>query len=149
MRVGRRRVSPSDDGETVRTRIVAAMVTIAAERGYAETDIDAIVTLANLKRVDFFRYFDDLETCFYMYFEAHAQEFIELVSTAYQKHERWRDGIREAAYAVLDFALKDPERTKLMLVNVNIAGDRSQGLRDVTIEAVTELIFLGRYELED
>src|SRR5690606_31520469 len=61
---------PERRRRAVRERILAAMVTTVAERGYRATRVDDVVELAGVTRADFDALFDDRLDCFVETLEA-------------------------------------------------------------------------------
>ena len=121
-----------------RARIVAAMVEIAAERGFAEATVARVVRRAGVSRRTFDEIFEGHEECFVAAFEsaiARASEYLLLVD---EPRLRWRERIRAGLLALLSFLDDEPSMGRLLIVqslggSVCVLGRRSFMLSRIAI----------------
>jgi AcrR family transcriptional regulator len=81
--------------------------------------------------------------------QAGTEELLARVGKVYANEHEWRDRLRATAYELLRFLQEDPERARLMTVDVLSAGERAQLIRDQGMMALIELVDQGRQELEN
>jgi len=131
-----------------RDRILAALVEIAAERGYAETTIETILEAADLDRPAFDRHFRSKYDCFLTAWQEMNETCMQTMLAAYNSHERWPDKLRAVACEVVESLRGDPTRATFS-VEVLAAGDAARARRDMTMRVIASLIDAGRNEMED
>lgn len=131
-----------------RSRIVDATIEIAAERGYGETTIEAIVERAELDRSAFERHFRGKYDCFLSAWQDVSEECMETMVRAYESAEHWPDRLRAVAEQIVDGLRRDPSRA-CFGVEVLAAGDAARARRDMTMRVVAGLIDAGRLEMDD
>jgi AcrR family transcriptional regulator len=135
-------------GSSERERIVAALVEVAAERGYAETTIDLVLARAELDRAAFDRHFRGKYDCFLTAWQEQNEECLRTMVAAYESREDWPDRLRAVAYCVIEGLLEDPSRASFG-VEVLAAGDAARARRDMTMRVIAGLIDAGRNEMDD
>jgi AcrR family transcriptional regulator len=135
-------------GSSERDRIVAALIQVAAERGYGETTIELVLERAELDRHAFDRHFRGKYDCFLSAWQDLNQECLETMVRAYGSREEWPDRLRAVAYQVIEGLRHDPSRASFG-VEVLAAGDAARARRDMTMRVIASLIDAGRQEMED
>jgi AcrR family transcriptional regulator len=135
-------------GSSERAQIVDAVVEIAAERGYGETTIEAIVERAGLDRPAFDRHFRGKYDCFISAWQDLNEECLETMVSAYESAEHWPDRLRAVAVEIVRGLRDDPSRASFG-VEVLAAGDAARARRDMTMRVVAGLIDAGRNQMED
>jgi hypothetical protein len=81
--------------------------------------------------------------------EAGTDELLLRVSRAYGSQQLWVDQLRAVAYEMLRFLREDEARARLMVIDVLRSTPKAIAIREHGMEALTELIDLGRRELAD
>ena len=71
------------------------------------------------------------------------------MAVAFASEEVWRDQIRAAAYAIFDLVAEDRRFARFLFVDTLAAGERVTLLREEGLVAFSQVIDLGRNELED
>ncbi len=140
--------APPRTGGSERARIVAALIEIAAERGYGETTIEAVLERAELDRPAFDRHFRGKYDLFLSAWQELNEECLETMVRAYESREEWPDRLRAVAYQVIAGLSSDPSRAHFG-VEVLAAGDAARARRDMTMRVIASLIDAGRQEMED
>jgi AcrR family transcriptional regulator len=135
-------------GSSEREQIIAALIEIAAERGYGETTIELILERAGLDRPAFDRHFRGKYDCFLSAWQELNEECLETMVRAYESREEWPDRLRAVAYQVVEGLSHDPSRASFG-VEVLAAGDAARARRDMTMRVIASLIDAGRQEMED
>jgi AcrR family transcriptional regulator len=135
-------------GSSERERILAALIEIAAERGYGETTIESILERAEVDRPAFDRHFRGKYDCFLSAWQEQNEECLATMVQAYESREEWPDRLRAVAYQVIEGLSRDPCRASFG-VEVLAAGDAARARRDMTMRVIASLIDAGRQEMED
>ena len=142
-------LGPVSAGDSVRERIAAAMVELAAEQGLESTTIAMVCEGAAVERAAFDRHFSGKEDCFLQVHGEITLAFCERVGAAYAGPRGWHDRIWAGAWAAMRFFQEDPVRARFFVVAVNGAGSRAQARRDRVLQGLTDMIDAGRSELEE
>ncbi|HEY5815007.1 MAG TPA: TetR/AcrR family transcriptional regulator [Solirubrobacterales bacterium] len=137
-----------ETGSSERAQLVAALIEVAAERGYGETTIESILDRAELDRPAFDRHFRGKYDCFLTAWQELNEECLETMVSAYESREEWPDRLRAVAYQVIENLSHDPCRASFG-VEVLAAGDAARARRDMTMRVIAALIDAGRQEMED
>jgi AcrR family transcriptional regulator len=137
-----------ETGSSERERLLAALIEVAAERGYGETTIDSILERAELDRPAFDRHFRGKYDCFLTAWQEQNEECLETMVRAYESCEEWPDRLRAVAYEVIRGLSRDPGRASFG-VEVLAAGDAARARRDMTMRVIAALIDAGRQEMDD
>jgi AcrR family transcriptional regulator len=137
-----------ETGSSERAEIVAALIEVAAERGYGETTIELILERAGLDRPAFDRHFRGKYDCFLSAWQDQNEECLGTMVRAYESCEEWPDRLRAVAYEVIAGLSSDPGRASFG-VEVLAAGDAARARRDMTMRVIASLIDAGRQEMDD
>lgn len=130
-------------------RVRAALVEAAIEYGYGRVTLAMVLERSGVDEEAFSRNFDDLEDCLCSVLHIGTEVLMQKVLAAYASDTKWVDRLRTISYALLEFLQEDPDRARIMTVEVLSAGDRAQLVRDQGMQALVEFIDLGRQELPD
>lgn len=129
-----------------RARLHDALLDLCFERGFTHVDLTALLTRAALDRPTFEREFADLEDCFFEVFRAEIENYRgPLLSLP----TGWRERVRDRAYSLYRFLAADKRRSRLLIVDVRAAGERTLLFAGQLIEELFDLIDEGRQELAD
>jgi AcrR family transcriptional regulator len=131
-----------------RERIVATLIEVAAERGYAETTIELVLDRAGLDRPAFDRHFRSKYDCFLSVWQEVNEECLETMVRAYESREDWPDRLRAVVEQIAEGMREDPSRA-LFGVEVLAAGDAARARRDMTMRVLAGLIDAGRQSMDD
>jgi AcrR family transcriptional regulator len=131
-----------------RKAILDALIAIAAERGYAETTIEAILGQAGLDRPAFDRHFRGKYDCFLSAWQEINESCMREMLEAYNSCEEWPDKLRAVACEIVEGLCGDPSRAAFS-IEVLAAGDAARARRDMTMRVLASLIDAGRNEMED
>ncbi len=128
--------TPSPRSRRAEDRLLNAVVSVAATRGYAHLTVDAILAAASVSRASFYQYFSNVEDCFWSAYRLHAQRL----------YDRLRDAIRGAEHslpAVLDVLAEqtvvDPVGARVLMGESLAAGPRGLLERDALIARIEQL----------
>jgi AcrR family transcriptional regulator len=99
-------------------RIKEAMVALVGRQGYEATTLEQICAEASVSREDFERHFAGKQDCLEQAWERMTVDYICTCKGAYMAEDSWRDGLRAAGYAALDWLFADEARTRFFLIEV-------------------------------
>jgi AcrR family transcriptional regulator len=145
---GPREIDP-EPGGTERSRIRRALLDASAERGYQNLTLPTLLEWAEVDGVAFHRHFSDLEDCFCEVVQEESTRLLFESWRAFSDQQGWADQVRSVAYTLLRFFQEDDPRARLMLIEVDTAGERARLIRDQGLHAFITFIDLGRHELDD
>jgi AcrR family transcriptional regulator len=131
-----------------RARLIEALIEVAAERGYADTTIEMVLTRAGLDRPAFDRHFRGKYDSFLSAWQDVNEECMHSVMHAYESERDWPDRLRAVAHTVVGSLCEEPSRASFA-VEVLAAGDAARARRDMTMRVLASLIDAGRKEMKD
>jgi AcrR family transcriptional regulator len=129
--------------------VADAVVELMVGRGYSELTAAAVAERAGIDQAKFDRLFADLEDCVLCVYWLHTDSFTDVVFGAYEEGERWRDGLRLAAYAAARWIRDNPAIVRFGTVEMFGAGLMAQAQRESHLHRMVDLIDAGRQELDD
>jgi AcrR family transcriptional regulator len=113
---GRHGFSREQVAHNQRERLIAALATTVAERGYGAVTITDITRAARVSRRVFYANFEGKEECFLAAFEVVAGHVRELAAEAVAGIPDWPRRAIAASRAVLAFLAAEPDLARLTLV---------------------------------
>lgn len=126
--------------------MVAAMVDVAAERGLAEATVAHIVARSGVSRRTFYEMFNDREDCFLAAFDQAIDRTREYLNDAYDPTRKWRERVRAALEALLEFIEDEPDMGRLCVVETLGAGPKVLERRRALLAQLTAVVDQGRAE---
>jgi AcrR family transcriptional regulator len=134
--------------EVQRARIVGAAVELLAEDGYEGLSVSRVTARAKVSRRTFYELFEDREGCFLAVLERALEQIAGVVAPAYAGKRAWREQIRAALAALLDFLDREPRIGELAIVDALRAGPRVLAYRSKTIDELKLVVDRGREEMK-
>lgn len=122
--------------EAQRARLVAAMVDVVTERGYAATTVACVVNRSGVSRRTFYDHFEDREACFLAAFEDSLQRLAAPVAAAYRSSGAWPERVRDALAALLDALARERGAGRVAMVDALAAGPAALERRRQALAAV-------------
>jgi AcrR family transcriptional regulator len=129
--------------------VAEAVVELVAEQGYASLTPEAAAERAGVDRREFDRLFESLEDCFLRVYWLYSEAYTDLLTSAYEEGEGWRDGLRRAAYRGARYLRDSAPMVRFGTVEMFGAGLMAQAQRSNHLQRMVDLIDLGRQELDD
>lgn len=105
-----------------RARMLTAMVDEISERGATNVSVAHVVGRSGVSRRTFYEIFTDREDCFLAAFDEGIEQVSKPVLAAYERPGRWREKIRTALIALLEFLDQEPTTARLLIVESLGAG---------------------------
>jgi AcrR family transcriptional regulator len=112
-------------GDIQRARLLAAMAEVAAEHGAANVTVAHVVERAGVSRRTFYELFEDREDCFLAALGEALERVAARVAPAHLASGRWRERVRAALTALLEYLDEEPHMARLLVVETLAAGHRS------------------------
>jgi AcrR family transcriptional regulator len=126
---GPHRLSREEVRASQRTRLLAAIVDLVGDLGYADTTITAIARQAGVSPNVFYEHYADREECFIAAYDAFTATIFERLGRVVPSAAAWD----EFVYAMLDgyFGLleDEPKAARAFLIEVDGAGPRARARR--------------------
>jgi AcrR family transcriptional regulator len=139
--VGQERVSAIQ-----RSRMLVALVEVAAERGVAAASVAHIVERAGVSRRTFYELFEDREDCFLAAFDHALARACEGVLPAYHAEAGWRQRVRAGLTELLRFFDEEPGLRGLLVIDSLSAGPRALERRAQVLATLIAVVDGGREE---
>lgn len=129
--------------EIQRQRILAAVVAVVGECGYADMTVARIVARAGVSRQTFYEQFESSEAAFLAAYEQSVQRIASAALPPYRDEEEWGDRVRAGLAALLRLFDDEPALARLVVVEVYAAGPRALAARRRLLEQLRELLLDG------
>jgi AcrR family transcriptional regulator len=122
-----------------RQRLLGAMISVAARRGYHQSTVKDVIDHAGASRSTFYAHFADMEDCLGAVLAALADELSGHVRSAMQGAPA-AEAPRAAARAVLDFAYEQEAPARVLFCESLAGGARALDSRDSLIDEIAGLV---------
>lgn len=130
-----------------RERILSAVAQAAAELGYADMSVEAIIARAGVSRRTFYDHFRNKEDAFLAAYDALVHQLARHVRIAYLKEATVRERLRAGITAYMQFMASEPEFARMCIVEVLAAGPRAIARRNAAMRMFAEIIEDNIHEL--
>lgn len=141
-----RRLSPgrgtprAEARQNQRERLLAAMVAVAAEKGYPATSVADLVELSGVSSRSFYQHFADKEECFLA-----TMEEILAIARRQLLRELQADGdprgrVEATGAALAEMCVRQPAAARLCMVESFSAGERAQARINEVLGRATKLL---------
>ncbi|MGX6447417.1 TetR/AcrR family transcriptional regulator [Patulibacter sp. S7RM1-6] len=130
-----------------RLRLLRAIGTVVAEKGYAATTIADVVGEAHVSKRTFYEHFDDKLACFLESYRRGSGRLVRRLRAGARGDGPWPDRLRAALRAYLEVLVDAPAVTRTFTLEIQAAGPEALALRrrmhgataDALREAVDEI----------
>ena len=130
-----------------RERILAAVGQAAAELGYVEMSVEAIIARAGVSRRTFYEHFKNKEDAFLAAYDAVVRRQARHIRRAYFDESTLLDRLRAGIAAYLRFIADEPDMARMCIVEVLAAGPRAMEKRSEAMRMFAEIIEDNIHEL--
>jgi AcrR family transcriptional regulator len=130
-----------------RERIMAAVAQTAAESGYPEMSVEAIIARAGVSRRTFYEHFKNKEDAFLAAYDAVVHQQARQIRRAYFEETTVRERLRAGIRAYLQFTASEPDLARMCIVEVLAAGPRAMARRNEAMRMFAEIIEDNIHEL--
>ena len=122
---GRHRLSRGEVSASQRDRILAAVVDLVAQRGYADTSVAAVVERAGVSSKAFYEHFAGKEACFLAAYDAGAEVLRRELGAVLDAPAPPAERVGRAIDRYLDLVAAQPAFARTFLIEVYGAGPRA------------------------
>jgi AcrR family transcriptional regulator len=129
-----------------RRRLLLAFTEVLAEDGLEDAGVGRVCKRAGVSRRTFYDLFDDREACFLAVLDTAAERLSHCVLPVYAHEGPWRERIREALTALLEFFDEEPALARVCLVETLKAGPAVSERRRRVLDALSGAVDEGRSE---
>ncbi|GAA0955270.1 TetR/AcrR family transcriptional regulator [Virgisporangium aurantiacum] len=124
-----------------RLRLVGALASAAAEKGYAATTIADIVRHARVSKRTFYEHFADKEACLLAGYEHISGRLMDVLREVSVPSDRpWQEQVRHVTAAYLGALEELPAVNRSLLIEVQAAGAEAYRLRAGTQQRFASLL---------
>jgi AcrR family transcriptional regulator len=134
---------PGRDREDPRQRILDAMTTVVAEKGYAAATITDLASAAAVSLTTFYDRFDSKQTAFLAALDDAVLGMLELALPAYREAEDWPHGVRDALERLLAHLTHEPTTAQFVAEAVWAGGPAALARVDESMAGFQALIAEG------
>lgn len=135
------------DGYDPAERILRALASVVAEKGYPATTVNDIASRASISLSTFYAHFADKEEAMLAAVDSGSAQMLATTLPAFRRASDWPHAVRGAFGAMFAFCAAEPEYTTLGAIDVYAAGRRVLERRDQVIEGMQALLVPG-YEIK-
>ena len=129
-----------------RERLLAAMVRVAAAKGYGATTVADILEHAGVGRESFYELFDDKRDCMLAAHSILVEDLEAKVRAACEEPGEWADRLQAALATALEWFAADPSAARFTLVELGAVGTVSRARFQATFESFVSILDQGRGE---
>jgi AcrR family transcriptional regulator len=126
-----------------RERILDAVATLSASKGYSAVTVKDIAERAAVSLDAFYEHYAGKEDAFLVAYEVGHAKSLTIVERAYDAAADWRSAVRAAIAALFDFLASEPAFAHLALVDARIATDRTAERAGRGVSAYAQLLLPG------
>jgi AcrR family transcriptional regulator len=144
---GRHGLLPSAVAANQRARILSAVTAAAAELGYAETSVEAVIARAGVSRRTFYEHFKNKQDAFLAAYDTAVGQQARQIRRAYLRQSGARERLRAGIRAYLQSLAGEPQAARLCTVEVLAAGPRALARRAAAMAMFAEIIEDNIHEL--
>ncbi|WP_018653140.1 TetR/AcrR family transcriptional regulator [Actinomadura flavalba] len=144
---GRHRLSRDYVAHHQRSRILGAVVQVAAADGYQALTVDAIIAAAGVSRATFYQHFRNKEDVFLRATDAAFERMMERVVRAYTGEPDAISRFSAGLGALLDFLATDAATARACIVEAPTAGPAAAARMDDALAAFAQVIAVNMREL--
>jgi AcrR family transcriptional regulator len=127
-----------------RERLLAAVVRVAAERGYEATSVADILEEAGVGRESFYELFDDKRDCILAAHAVLVDHLEATVRAVYEEPGPWPGRVRKSVAATLEWFASDPAAARVTVVELAAVGAVSRERFQEDFQRFTKLLEEGR-----
>ncbi|HEX3324478.1 MAG TPA: TetR/AcrR family transcriptional regulator [Solirubrobacterales bacterium] len=134
---------PRSDGYDQAERILRALASVVAEKGYPAMTVGDVAARASISLSTFYAHFADKEEAMLAAIDSGSAQMLATTLPAFRRNSDWSQAIRSAIGSMFAFAAAEPEYTTLGAVDIYAAGKRALAQRDQVIEGMQALLAPG------
>lgn len=142
--VGRHRLPRSFVARNQRLRIIAAMLRVLPEHGYAATTIGRLTGDARVSKAAFYEHFEGKEECFLATYDLASQWLCERIEQAVAADDEWPVRVRTGTSEALRLLAANPDLARLFAIEALQAGPAARERQQAFLARFAEALRAGR-----
>lgn len=123
-----------------RSRLLQAMGSCAADRGFAATTIADIVREAGVSKRTFYEHFASKEACFLALYRAVSASALRTLSESVHPHKPWHHQIESALHAYFSHLSAGPRLLRTLFVEVHHLGGEGAVVRREVMQHLADFL---------
>ena len=127
-------------------RILRALASVVAEKGYPDTKVAEIVDRAHTSQRTFYEHFKNKEDAMVAALDSGAAHMLAAALPAFRRASDWKHAVHDTIEAMFAFGAEEPEYARMGGVEMYAAGKRALDQREIVTEGMEGLLAPG-YEL--
>jgi AcrR family transcriptional regulator len=131
-----------------RERLLAAMVAVTAEKGYAATSVADLVEVSGVSSRSFYQHFADKEECFLAAMDEIFTVVQDQIAIALQGDGDRRQRVEDTGQKLIEMLALQPAAARLWVVESFCAGERARARVNEALEAFTSLLQASLGQIE-
>jgi AcrR family transcriptional regulator len=140
LRAGKHGIDPGIVDWVQSERLYAAMLSVVAEGGYREANVEKVCVRAHVSRRSFYRLFDDREACFVAAYEEVATHVFVQMMRAFEESGSLRERMQRALEELFAFCAAEPDAARACIVEVVAAPPLVRARRAEVIDRFTGVV---------
>ena len=134
---------PRVEGYDPAERILRALASVVAEKGYPATTVTDVAARASISLSTFYAHFDDKEEAMLAAADSGSSQMLATTLPAFRRAPDWPHAVRGAFGAMFAFCAAEPEYTTLGAIDVYAAGRGALEQRDQVMQGMEALLVPG------
>lgn len=127
---------PDDPSKHQHQRLIAAIATLCAERGYANLGIADIAAHAAASETTFHSFFESKDACLLAAHKHYSAALLAAIDSSCPDPPEWPESLRLGIRAALAFLSKQPEAAQLLSVGILSCSAEGAARYRATIDAI-------------
>ena len=132
-----------------RERFTRGLAGVLMTKPYDEVTVADVCLHVGGSRRTFYEYFDDKVGCLLAAYDDAAGSALRAAWASFDAAPDWAAGIRDGLVTLLDAMAREPELTRLCVMDVLACGDPGRRRHTATLDAIAEIIDRGRAEVPE
>ena len=134
--------------ESQRNRIHQAMIEVVSERGYPDTRVVDVISVAGVSRKTFYELFESKEDCFLAAYDVLLGNLLGDTAGGFESKPGapWAERVAAGLGALLEHLAEHPDEARFAIVEVLAAGPKALARRDAALRQFTGFLESGRAE---
>ena len=134
--------------ESQRNRIHQAMIEVVSERGYPDTRVVDVISVAGVSRKTFYELFSSKEDCFLAAYDVLLGNLLGDTAGGFESNPGapWAERMAAALGALLRHLAEHPDEARFAIVEVLAAGPKALARRDAALRQFSGFLDAGRAE---
>ena len=135
--------------QSQRERLLAAVIRVAAAKGYQASSVADILNTAGVGRETFYQHFKNKESCFMAANDTLRADLEDRVTTAYAEPGDWPERVRRGLAEALQWFADNAQVARVMVIETGTIGPAAGPRFRQTFRRFTALLDEGREFAED